>query len=74
MCVSKGEPKTGATACSEGRPVVACGFVFQTAQGFMFTEDVLLVVADQLPGSTSIGQFGAGGRIPNVFAELRNSV
>lgn len=66
MCVSRGEPKTGAKACSGGRLVVACGFVFQIAQGFTFTEDVLLVVADQLPGSTSMAEFGPGGRILNA--------
>lgn len=66
MCVSRGEPKIGAKACSGGRLVIACGFVFQIAQGLNFTENVLLVVADQLPGSMSMGQSGPGGRIPNA--------
>lgn len=55
-------------ACSGVRPAITCGFVFQTADGFAFTKDVLLVDRPQDP--TSIGQFGPSGRTPNACVKL----
>lgn len=49
-----------------------CCFVFQIADGFAFTEGVLL--GWLALGSRATGQFGSSGRAPNAHVELDDGV